>query len=918
MTAFVPCPACADAVDVGTGVCRRCGTPVDVSATPTGTAPAARAPATRPNAALVPPASGLGSSAGGSARAAAPSIDGGRFLPGTLLLDRYRVIELLGRGGMGEVYRAEDLVLGQSVALKFLPRALSEDPERLARFYNEARMAREVSHPAVCRVHDVAETDGQTFLSMEYVDGEDLASLLRRIGRLPRDKALEIARQLCAAVAAAHDKGVVHRDLKPQNVMVDGRGKVRVTDFGLAGVVGSIGGDDVRSGTPGYMSPEQLAGREVTARSDIYAIGLVLYELFTGKRAYPGRGLTEVRKQHDRPLSRPSSIVDDLDPAVDAAVLRCLEEDPADRPSSARAVAALLPGGDPLAAALLAGETPSPEMVAAAGRHEGIRSTTGWACVAAIAACLVAILLLLPRFQILPRLPDPRPPVVLEDRARELLGKMGYRAEPADWARGIGFDNEYFRWAGAKDRSPRRWAKLSTGEPPVLGFWYRQSPRPLVPTSDSSLVGWADPPWLISEMAGLRLDFSGHLLEFYAVPVQREATTGQAQEPDWGLLFSAAGLELAQFTAAAPSWNPPFYCDRRQAWDGVYPNRPEIPLHVEAAAYRGHPAYFRLVSPWTRAERMRPWTPTAAQNASAIAFTSLMFVLFCVGGWLAWRNLRLGRGDRKGAARLAAVVFAMGVAIWVLEGHHVRDRDGLMTVMGREAGSALLFAFVLWVFYLALEPYVRRFWPRTIISWARLLTSGPRDPLIARDVLFGAVWGSALGVLLLAVQVASVAWGEPEPIPSGGANLRLALGLRYTAAALLSVWFGGLVLGMGSLLLLLFFKLLLRRERLASWLLVAVLTAIQTLAVLGGEGSPWLDGAVSFAIMASFALLLRHVGLVACIAGVVTVNLLLGFPLTLDLEAWNGGASGLVLAGVAGLVAYAFRTSIQSRAAVEP
>src|SRR3989442_4477461 len=193
MAASAQCPACSDAVAVGAEFCPRCGVPLDVPDTPTGTAPAARAPAT-PSSGLRPPSSGHASSAGGG-RATAPTIDGGRFLPGTLLLDRYRVIELLGRGGMGEVYRAGDLVLGQSVALKFLPPALREDPERLGRFYNEARLAREVTHPAVCRVHDVGETDGQTFLSMEYVDGEDPASLLRRDGHPPPDQAVGVGRQ---------------------------------------------------------------------------------------------------------------------------------------------------------------------------------------------------------------------------------------------------------------------------------------------------------------------------------------------------------------------------------------------------------------------------------------------------------------------------------------------------------------------------------------------------------------------------------------------------------------------------------------------------------------------------------------------------------------------------------------------------
>src|ERR1051326_2431789 len=194
---------------------------------------------------------------------------------------RTRIVGRLGRGGMGEVYRADDLKLGQPVALKFLPEAVDRDPARLTQLHTEVRMARQVSHPNVCRVYDVGEFDGHTFLSMEYVDGEDLASLLRRIGRFQEERAIELARQICAGLAAAHDRGVVHRDLKPANIMLDGGGRIRITDFGLAGATGEV----LRSGTPAYMAPEQLTGAEVTPRSDIYALGLVLYELFTGKRA---------------------------------------------------------------------------------------------------------------------------------------------------------------------------------------------------------------------------------------------------------------------------------------------------------------------------------------------------------------------------------------------------------------------------------------------------------------------------------------------------------------------------------------------------------------------------------------------------------------------------------------------------------
>ena len=219
------------------------------------------------------------------------SISHGRFEPGTLLDGRYRIIGLLGRGGMGEVYRADDLRLGQPVALKFLPDGARHDPARLAQFHTEVRMARQVSHPNVCRVYDIGEVDGQHFLSMEYVDGEDLASLLRRIGRFPEDKALEIARQLCAGLAAAHERGVVHRDLKPANVMLDGAGRVRITDFGLA-AVGRV--ETSAPARPPTWRRSSSPAREVTARSDIFALGLVLYEIFTGRRAFTAATVAEL------------------------------------------------------------------------------------------------------------------------------------------------------------------------------------------------------------------------------------------------------------------------------------------------------------------------------------------------------------------------------------------------------------------------------------------------------------------------------------------------------------------------------------------------------------------------------------------------------------------------------------------------
>ncbi len=366
------CLTCSAEVPIASRFCSSCGAPVgsedatltslsdaaETIAAPVGgsndmTVEAVSAKSPRPQR----PATSSSSSSLRPPSSGAFSLNEGRFLPGRLLAGRYRIIALLGKGGMGEVYRADDLTLGQPVALKFLPEEASRDEGLLERFRNEVRIARRVSHPNVCRVYDVGEVDGNTFFTMEYVDGEDLASLLRRIGRLPQDKAVDIARQLCAGLAAAHAKGVLHRDLKPANIMLDGRGQVVMTDFGLAGLSDEIRGAEIRSGTPAYMAPEQLSGKEVTAQSDIYSLGLVLYEVFTGKRAFTAEALTAlVRGGEATTPSRPSSVVKDLDPAIERVILRCLEPEPRMRPKSALSVAGALPGGDPLAAALAAGK----------------------------------------------------------------------------------------------------------------------------------------------------------------------------------------------------------------------------------------------------------------------------------------------------------------------------------------------------------------------------------------------------------------------------------------------------------------------------------------------------------------------------------------------------------------------------------
>ena len=254
-----------------------------------------------------------------------------RFAPGDLFAGRYRIMHRLGAGGMGEVYRAEDTRLSQTIALKFLYETVRDTRSALSRFREEARLARRVSHSGVCRIFDFGEAEGLAYVAMEHIEGENLASLRRRVGRPSPERALEIALEICRGLGAIHDQGILHRDLKPANVMLDDKGKARILDFGLAALADTVTGADVRSGTPAYMSPEQAEGHEVTVRSDLYSLGLVLWELWTGERL----------KSHER-KTPPwiSTKVAGVDSAIDRIVACCLALDPAHRPASAESVLA--------------------------------------------------------------------------------------------------------------------------------------------------------------------------------------------------------------------------------------------------------------------------------------------------------------------------------------------------------------------------------------------------------------------------------------------------------------------------------------------------------------------------------------------------------------------------------------------------
>ena len=416
----------------------------------------------------------------------------GRFSSGTVLAERYRIVSLLGIGGMGEVYRADDLTLDQAVALKFLPPACDDDPAWLERFHNEVRLSRQVTHPNVCRVFDIGQVDGEQFISMEFVDGEDLASLLRRIGRLPRDKALQIARQLCAGLAAAHDRGVLHRDLKPANVMLDGaaRSASRISAFPAASMAHATAPPAPRR--TWRPSSSRAAKPPYAATSTPWAWCCTKFS--PAARLSPPIPCpnTPACTARERP-PHPSTFIPDMDPLVERVILRCLDKDPTRRPGSALAVSAALPGGDPLAAALAAGETPSPEMVAAAGDDAGISIGLGAVLLAAALLGLAVVLLMAGRGYLLPHMADMRAPEVLSDRARNILLTVGYDDTLLSKAQGFALDAQYLAWVSATDHTAHRWDQLAATRPGAAMFWYRESPQYMIAKDDIGMVTLDDP-----------------------------------------------------------------------------------------------------------------------------------------------------------------------------------------------------------------------------------------------------------------------------------------------------------------------------------------------------------------------------------------------------------------------------------------
>ncbi|NOT62179.1 MAG: hypothetical protein HOP19_18360, partial [Acidobacteria bacterium] len=585
----------------------------------------------------------------------------------------------------------------------------------------------------------------------------------------------------------------------------------------------------------------------------------------------------------------------DIDPLVERVILRCLEKDPSKRLASAKQVADALPGGDPLAAALAMGEPPSPAMVAAAGSKEGMKPMYAVACLIAVVVGLIVNAALGDKISIYPSLLREYSPEDLTRKAQDITRQLGYTNRPADSASGYKINGEYGEYVRKNIPSDKQRDLFATVQSPLI-YWYRQSPQYL----QSRSAGWVDdydPPREISGMIGVWLDSKGRLTRFEAVPPQVDQSSDTPQPPDWKPLFIAAGLDPTSFSLAPSQWAPLAVCDVRAAWTGTHPALPQIPLRIEAAAYRGKPIYFQLIWPWTSAARMQEIEQTTAN----IVFIIIVGLLLLGASLLVRHNFREGRGDRRGAFRLAAFIFFSSILSWLFGAHHSPDiAYEIAGFFGIGVSRALLWAGFGWVLYIALEPYVRRRWPVVLISWNRVLSGNLRDPKVGRDLLMGTLMAIAavtiLNLPLIFYSNNTVSMDEfaREALP--GFRFLLASGF-----AIPPLWIPGTLL---CLFLLFVLRTLVRWQWLATVILVLLFVLL-----LSPPGGGLLMRTFNGLFPLLIIFILLRFGYFAFVTFFCVIEFL-SYPMTLHFSAWYTNSALVVVGTILAIAIYGFHTAL--------
>jgi hypothetical protein len=542
--------------------------------------------------------------------------------------------------------------------------------------------------------------------------------------------------------------------------------------------------------------------------------------------------------------------------------------------------------------------TPSPELLVAAGGAAARSVAPALAMLAGFFLVLVLGVVAGSRGSVISQLPMAIPATRWRI-ARIRFSRSWAREAAAPIVRWGSTDGEYIRWA-QRSGPPAWWTDLRIGRPGAVIFWYRTSPEPLAPSSPASRVNARDPPVMLPGMQQLFLDTEGRLVEFHSVP-PAIALENPAADAPWPALFEAADLDVRTLTPASPKWLPPVFADATAAWEGPMPGRADMRVRIEAASYKNHPVSFQIVWPWTEPPRTDASQRTGLQRLTDATSIAIWVAMLAGAVLLARRNLRGNRSDRSGAARLAIGMTAASIAVNLLEATHAANPSiERMQIAGALAFGAFT-GGMMWIYYLAIEPYARRFWPDALLGWTRLLSGHIRDPRVGRELLIGLVCG-AVGC--------SSTWRSSCRWRSGGtsglprATARYLDGVSSLLAQWLDIVIGGLSSALAIALIFLVLRLLLKRTQ------AALIVGFLILLLLLNNGSfisgNWFDrfNNLGFTLLLTFVL--HRFGLLATATALFVDNTMTSVPLTTNLAAWWSGPmiASLIMLIAIGWLAY--------------
>ena len=522
----------------------------------------------------------------------------------------------------------------------------------------------------------------------------------------------------------------------------------------------------------------------------------------------------------------------------------------------------------------------------------------------AVLAAIAVFAALAVRTSALEKLRPEYSPEVLSQKAKDTIQRLGFTTPVADDAYGFDWDGGFLDDVNKHNKFVD-WERILAQKPPLLRFWYRSSPEPLTGLElhddllTPGIVQRGDPPAVDPGMLDVILDSHGRLQYFKRLPPQRLEAGSAAPGVDWNPFFAAAGLDLGQYRPTDPLWTAVAASDARVAWLGT----DKRPLRVEAASLRGRAVYFDVIRPW-RQPNGQDNGQTSTQELVTLSVLGALLMVVCVGAaLLARRNLAQQRGDRRGAFRLALFVFTVQMLLWLTRGHFAAS-FGTFGIFLLALCTSVFYGVVIWTVYIALEPYVRRQWPQTLISWSSVLIGRLRDPVVGRDVLVGAAVGVGLAMVNALIDVWKRHAGGWTPNLD---NSEVLAGARGTLATCLS---GG-THAIRETLFFFFLIFLLRVVLRNQWVAAAGFALIFAgLSLLGSSSHPIMDSVATFLTVAVVAFLVLRWGVLALAIAILVSNIIGNAPITAHTSAWYFGSAVFMLAGVVALTAWAFRTAI--------